>query len=62
MFLHKDYYYKAMEFLKYNEQLAFNYVSELHATDFCDAYGSVYSLVFLQQSAVSCRQGKGGPR
>ena len=30
----RDQYYRVAEFLKYNEQLGFDYLSELHGTDF----------------------------
>ena len=39
-------YYKVAEFLKYNEQLAFDYLSELHGTDFethMEVYTHLYS-------------------
>ncbi|WP_246363825.1 NADH-quinone oxidoreductase subunit C, partial [Anoxybacteroides tepidamans] len=42
----KDTYYKIAEFLKYNEQLGFDYLSELHGTDFqthMEVYVHLYS-------------------
>ena len=41
-----DTYYKIAEYLKYNEQLAFDYLSELHGTDFethMEVYAQFYS-------------------
>ncbi|PLS17737.1 NADH-quinone oxidoreductase subunit C, partial [Bacillus sp. M6-12] len=41
-----DTYYKVAEFLKYNEQLSFEYVSELHGSDFethMEVYVHLYS-------------------
>ena len=42
----KETYYKVAEFLKYNEQLAFDYLSELHGSDFethMEVYIHLYS-------------------
>jgi NADH-quinone oxidoreductase subunit C len=42
----KETYYKVAEFLKYNEQLGFDYLSELHGTDFqthMEVYVHLYS-------------------
>ena len=42
----KEAYYKVAQFLKYNEQLGFDYLSELHGTDFethMEVYVHLYS-------------------
>ncbi|CAH0345087.1 NADH-quinone oxidoreductase subunit C [Bacillus sp. CECT 9360] len=51
-----DTYSKIAEFLKYNEQLAFNYLSELHGTDFethMEIYIHLYS--FNKRQAVALK-------
>lgn len=52
----KDTYYKIAEFLKYNEQLSFDYLSELHGTDFqthMEVYVHLYS--YKKQQAVALK-------
>lgn len=52
----KDTYYKIAEFLKYNEQLSFGYLSELHGTDFqthMEVYVHLYS--YKKQQAVALK-------
>jgi NADH-quinone oxidoreductase subunit C len=52
----KETYYKIAEFLKYNEQLGFDYLSELHGTDFqthMEVYVHLYS--YKNQQAVALK-------
>ena len=46
----KEAYYKVAEFLKYNEQLGFDYLSELHGTDF-ETHMEVYAHLYSYQKA-----------
>lgn len=53
-----DTYSKIAEYLKYNEQLAFNYLSELHGTDFethMEIYVHLYSLNKRQAVALKVK-------
>jgi NADH-quinone oxidoreductase subunit C len=45
----KEAYYKVAEYLKYNEQLSFDYLSELHGTDF-ETYMEVYAYLYSYQN------------
>src|SRR5690606_19319087 len=47
-----DSYYKLAEFLKYNEQLGFDYLSELHGTDF-ETYMEVYVHLYSYKNSQS---------
>ena len=49
----KESYFKTAEFLKYNEQLGFDYLSEIHGTDFQTHMEVYVHSVFLQKSSVS---------
>jgi NADH-quinone oxidoreductase subunit C len=54
----KDTYYKIAEFLKYNEQLSFDYLSELHGTDFqthMEVYVHLYSYKNRQSVALKVK-------
>lgn len=54
----KDTYYKIAEFLKYNEQLGFDYLSELHGTDFqthMEVYVHLYSYKNRQSVALKVK-------
>ncbi|AEH49611.1 NADH-quinone oxidoreductase subunit C [Parageobacillus thermoglucosidasius] len=54
----KDAYYKVAEFLKYNEQLRFDYLSELHGTDFqthMEVYVHLYSYQNRQPVALKVK-------
>ncbi|RDE35585.1 NADH-quinone oxidoreductase subunit C [Parageobacillus thermoglucosidasius] len=54
----KDSYYKVAEFLKYNEQLRFDYLSELHGTDFqthMEVYVHLYSYQNRQPVALKVK-------
>ncbi len=54
----KDTYYKVAEFLKYNEQLSFDYLSELHGTDFqthMEVYVHLYSYKNRQSVALKVK-------
>lgn len=54
----KDAYYKVAEFLKYNEQLRFDYLSELHGTDFqthMEVYVHLYSYQNRQSVALKAK-------
>jgi NADH-quinone oxidoreductase subunit C len=54
----KDTYYKIAEFLKYNEQLRFDYLSELHGTDFqthMEVYVHLYSYKNRQSVALKVK-------
>jgi NADH-quinone oxidoreductase subunit C len=54
----KDTYYKIAEFLKYNEQLSFDYLSELHGTDFqthMEVYVHLYSYKNRQAVALKVK-------
>ncbi|WP_028402163.1 NADH-quinone oxidoreductase subunit C, partial [Ectobacillus panaciterrae] len=58
-------YYKTMEFLKRNEQLAFDYVSELHGTDFVthmEVYVHLYSYRNKQSVAVKAKTSRDEPK
>ncbi|WP_425414772.1 NADH-quinone oxidoreductase subunit C [Peribacillus kribbensis] len=57
-------YYRTAEFLKYNEQLAFDYLSELHGTDFgshFEVYVHLYSYRNSQSAAVKVRVDRENP-
>ena len=50
----KEAYYIVAEFLKYNEQLAFDYLSELHGSDF-ETHMEVYTHLYsYQKASISC--------
>lgn len=54
----KESYYKTAEFLKYNEQLGFDYLSELHGTDFqthMEIYVHLYSYKNNQSVALKVK-------
>lgn len=54
----KDTYYQIAEFLKYNEQLGFDYLSELHGTDFqthMEVYVHLYSYKNRQSVALKVK-------
>lgn len=54
----KDTYYKIAQFLKYNEQLGFDYLSELHGTDFqthMEVYVHLYSYKNNQPVALKVK-------
>ncbi|PLR76161.1 NADH-quinone oxidoreductase subunit C [Bacillus sp. V3-13] len=54
----KDTYFKVAEFLKYNEQLGFDYLSELHGTDFethMEVYAHLYSYKNRQSVALKVK-------
>lgn len=54
----KESYYKTAEFLKYNEQLGFDYLSELHGTDFqthMEVYVHLYSYKNHQSVALKVK-------
>ena len=57
-------YYKVAEFLKYNEQLAFDYLSELHGTDFethMEVYTHLYSYKKHQSLAFKVKIDRDAP-
>ncbi|USK54799.1 NADH-quinone oxidoreductase subunit C [Cytobacillus solani] len=57
-------YYKIAEFLKYNEQLGFDYLSELHGTDFethMEVYVHLYSYKNSQSVALKVKIDRDGP-
>ncbi|MFX3625557.1 MAG: NADH-quinone oxidoreductase subunit C [Ectobacillus sp.] len=61
----REAYYKTMEFLKYNEQLAFDYMSELHATDFVthmEVYVHLFSYRNRQSAAVKVKLDRDEPK
>lgn len=45
----KEAYYKVAEFLRYNERLGFDYLSELHGTDF-ETHMEVYAYLYSYQN------------
>ncbi|PLR85107.1 NADH-quinone oxidoreductase subunit C [Bacillus canaveralius] len=54
----KDTYFRVAEFLKYNEQLGFDYLSELHGTDFethMEVYAHLYSYKNRQSVALKVK-------
>ncbi|MEH7389804.1 NADH-quinone oxidoreductase subunit C [Bacillus sp. JJ1474] len=54
----KESYYKLAEFLKYNEQLGFDYLSEIHGTDFethMEVYVHLYSYKNRQSVALKVK-------
>ncbi len=54
----KESYYKVAEFLKYNEQLSFDYLSEIHGTDFqthMEVYVHLYSYKNHQSVALKVK-------
>ena len=60
----KDTYYKVAEFLKYNEQLSFDYLSELHGTDFqthVEVYVHLYSYKNRQSVALKVKIDRDNP-
>ncbi len=60
----KDAYYKVAEFLKYNEQLAFDYLSELHGSDFethMEVYIHLYSYKKHQALAFKVKLDRENP-
>ncbi|WP_199426068.1 NADH-quinone oxidoreductase subunit C [Thermaerobacillus caldiproteolyticus] len=60
----KDTYYKIAEFLKYNEQLGFDYLSELHGTDFethMEVYVHLYSYKNHQSVALKVKLDRDHP-
>jgi len=57
-------YYKVAEFLKYNEQLAFDYLSELHGSDFethMEVYTHLYSYKKHQSLAFKVKIDRDAP-
>lgn len=59
-----DTYYKVAEFLKYNEQLAFNYLSELHGVDYVthmEVYVHLYSYPNRQSVALKVKIDRDNP-
>lgn len=61
----KEAYYKVAEFLKYNEQLGFDYLSELHGTDFethMEVYAYLYSYQNKQGLAVKVKLDRDQPK
>ncbi|WP_394238568.1 NADH-quinone oxidoreductase subunit C [Niallia oryzisoli] len=64
LILRKEYYYKVTEYLKYNEQLSFDYLSELHGTDFqthMEVYVSLYSYKNSQPIAIKVKLDRDQP-
>lgn len=60
----REFYYKVAEFLKRNEQLAFDYLSELHGTDFethMEIYLHLYSYINDQTIAVKVKLDRDQP-
>ena len=60
----KDTYFKVAEFLKYNEQLSFDYLSELHGTDFqthMEVYVHLYSYKNRQSVALKVKIDRDNP-
>ncbi len=60
----KDTYYKIAQFLKYNEQLGFDYLSELHGTDFqthMEVYVHLYSYKNNQPVALKVKIDRDNP-
>ncbi len=60
----KEAYYKVAEFLKYNEQLAFDYLSELHGSDFethMEVYTHLYSYKKHQSVAFKVKIDREAP-
>ena len=61
----KEAYYKVAEYLKYNEQLGFDYLSELHGTDFgthMEVYAYLYSYRNTQNLAVKVKLDRDQPK
>jgi NADH-quinone oxidoreductase subunit C len=61
----KEAYYKVAEFLKYNELLGFDYLSELHGTDFethMEVYAYLYSYRNTQNLAVKVKLDRNQPK
>ena len=61
----KEAYYKVAEFLKYNERLGFDYLSELHGTDFethMEVYAYLYSYRNKQGLAVKVKLDRDQPK
>ncbi|WP_338450204.1 NADH-quinone oxidoreductase subunit C [Niallia oryzisoli] len=64
LILRKEDYFKVAEYLKYNEQLSFDYVSELHGTDFqthMEVYVSLYSYKNSQPIAIKVKLDRDQP-
>lgn len=60
----RDQYYRVAEFLKYNEQLGFDYLSELHGTDFVthmEVYVHLYSYKNRQSVALRVKLDRDEP-
>ncbi|WP_461201749.1 NADH-quinone oxidoreductase subunit C [Anoxybacillus sp. TBDG-1] len=60
----KDTYFKVAEFLKYNEQLSFDYLSELHGTDFqthMEVYVHLHSYKNRQSVALKVKIDRDDP-
>ena len=60
----KEHYYKVAEFLRKNEQLAFNFLSELHGTDFethMEVYLHLYSYPNDQSVALKVKLDRNEP-
>jgi len=60
----KDTYFKVAQFLKYNEQLGFDYLSELHGTDFqthMEVYVHLYSYKNNQAVALKVKIDRNEP-
>jgi NADH-quinone oxidoreductase subunit C len=61
----KEAYYKVAEFLRYNERLGFDYLSELHGTDFethMEVYAYLYSYRNKQGLAVKVKLDRDQPK
>ena len=61
----KEAYYKVAEYFKYNEQLGFDYLSELHGTDFethMEVYAYLYSYRNKQGLAVKVKLDRDQPK
>lgn len=60
----QDTYFKIAEFLRYNEQLGFDYLSELHGTDFethMEVYVHLYSYKNRQTVALKTKIDRSDP-
>lgn len=60
----REHYYRVAEFLKYNEQLGFDYLSELHGTDFMthmEVYVHLYSFKNKQSVALKVKLDRDEP-
>lgn len=60
----REYYFKLAQFLKYNEMLGFDYLSELHGTDFVthmEVYVHLYSYKNRQSVALKVKMDRDAP-